>query len=255
MNADQMQRQRFELKYHIDESAAQVVRAAMTSRLELDPFGRDQPDWSYPIHSLYLDSPELALYHSTLNGERNRFKLRVRFYDGDSEDPVFLEIKRRVNECILKERAIIYRDRLGSILHQLWPTPADLINPSATQLEAARNFCRRIDQLRAVPVSHVSYRREAWFSPGHNAVRVTIDRDIVCEPRNTYSTSARMAQPTHVFEPGEIILEIKFTERFPAWLARVVRDLSLVRTGAAKYVDGVTHADVRNFVPASMFSR
>lgn len=255
MNADQMQRQRFELKYHIDESVAQAVRVAVSSRLELDPFGRDQPDFAYPIHSLYLDSPDLSLYHSTLNGERNRFKLRVRYYDGDSDDPVFLEIKRRVNECILKERAIIHRNRLSPMLRELWPSPADLVSPSAAQLEAARNFCRRIDQLRAVPVSHVSYRREAWFSPGHNAVRVTMDRDIVCEPRNSYTTSTSLDEPTSVFDPGEIILEIKFTERFPAWLAAVARDLDLVRTSAAKYVDGVTHADVRNFIPAPMFSR
>lgn len=254
MNADQMQRQRFELKYHIDESVAQEVRNAVSGRLELDPFGQDQPDWSYPIHSLYLDSPDLTLYNSTLNGERNRFKLRVRFYDGELDDPVFLEIKRRVNECILKERAIIRRDRLSSMLEKLWPSPDDFIDPTAAQLDAARNFCRRIDQLRAVPISHVSYRREAWFLPGQNAVRVTLDRDIVCEPRSTFSTSTQLKRPSDVFDPGEVILEIKFTERFPAWLAAVVRELGLVRTGAAKYVDGVTHGDVQKFVPA-MYSR
>ena len=139
-------------------------------------------------------------------------------------------------------------------MRELWPTPDDLVDPTGAQLDAARNFCRRIDQLRAVPISHVSYRREAWFSPGQNAVRVTLDRDIVCEPRSTYSLSTDLKNASDVFDPGEVILEIKFTERFPAWLAAVVWELGLVRTSAAKYVDGVTHANVENFVPA-MYSR
>jgi hypothetical protein len=249
MQADQMQRQRFELKYHIDEPTAHQVRAMVAQRLELDPFGVGQPQNSYPIHSLYLDSPDLNLYHSTINGDRNRFKLRARFYDDDPSKPVFLETKRRVNDCILKERAIVHRDRFAPMLQQSWPSPSDLVNHTAEQLTAARNFCQRIDQLRAMPISHVSYRREAWFAPGHNSVRVTIDRDIVCEPCNTYTTATELQNPTAVFQPGEVILEIKFTERFPEWLGDMVRSLDLIRTSAAKYVDGVTHADVRNFTP------
>lgn len=253
MITDQMQRQRFELKYHIDERMARMVRAAVGQRLELDPYGVGKPDFSYPIHSLYLDSPDLELYHSTINGDRNRFKLRARYYDDDPDKPVFLETKRRVNDCILKERAIVHRDRFETMLLQSWPSPQDLVNPTAEQLTAARNFCQRIDRLRALPISHVSYRREAWYSPGYNSVRVTMDRDIVCEPCSRYSTSTVLENPTDVFQPGEVILEIKFTERFPDWLSHMVRSHDLIRSSAAKYVDGVTHADVRNFTPAQLF--
>ena len=47
----------------------------------------------YHVHSLYLDSPAYELYHETTEGVKNRFKLRMRFYDDSPEAPVFLEIK------------------------------------------------------------------------------------------------------------------------------------------------------------------
>lgn len=252
MNADLMQRQRFELKFRVNEHVAQAVIAAVSRRLEPDPFGLDQPDHAYDIHSLYLDSPDLALYHSTLNGDRNRFKLRLRYYNDDPASPVFLETKRRVNECILKERVAVHRDRLIPLLLQTWPTPSDLVRDDAEQLTLARNFCRRLDRIQARPVAHVAYRREAWFAPGHNGVRVTVDRHIRCEPRGSYAISTALEQPTSVFSPGQIILEIKFTERFPNWLSDLARELSLVRSSAAKYVDGLTRSGTHRYDPAQL---
>jgi len=36
-----------------------------------------------------------------------------------------------------------------------------------------------------------------------------------------------------------VILELKFTNRFPVWFEDLVRSCNLVLTGAAKYVEGV----------------
>jgi len=56
-----------------------------------------------------LDNPGLSLCHATIDGVKNRFKLRIRFYDHVESNPVFFEIKRRVNDVILKERAAVRR--------------------------------------------------------------------------------------------------------------------------------------------------
>ena len=250
MKTDLMQRQRFELKFRVNDSVAQAVRETVSRRLDPDPFGVDQPDGAYPIHSLYWDSPSLALYHSTVNGDRNRIKLRIRFYNDDPDGPVFLEAKRRVNECILKERTAIHRHRLDSLITSLWPTADDLLNDAPGQLETARSFCQRVDRLRARPVAQVAYRREAWFAPGRNSVRVTLDHQTICEPRDVCRISTQLDQPTAVFPSGQTILEIKFTERFPTWLSGLVQNLNLVRTSAAKYVDGLTQTGVQHRGPA-----
>jgi hypothetical protein len=53
---------------------------------------------------LYLDSDDLETYWATINGDKNRYKLRLRFLQRQSGHAVFFEIKRRVNNCIMKQR-------------------------------------------------------------------------------------------------------------------------------------------------------
>src|SRR5213595_1433501 len=104
MAEDKMQQQRFELKYIIKEDVAGAVRDFVSSYLEIDEFGATLPNFSYPVHSLYLDSHKLTLYHNTVNGDKNRYKLRLRYYEDRPDAPVFFEIKRRMNNIILKQR-------------------------------------------------------------------------------------------------------------------------------------------------------
>jgi len=101
MSIDRAQRQRREIKYMIREEQALAVRSYLNSYLEADEFAVGKPDNSYSVHSVYLDSNRLATYHSANNGERNRFKLRIRYYDENPWSPVFFEIKRRINEGIV----------------------------------------------------------------------------------------------------------------------------------------------------------
>src|SRR5690349_2025198 len=102
MVRERMQVARFELKYIISERTAEQVRQYVGPFLELDENARGKPNLSYPVHSLYVDSEEMRTYWDTINSTKNRFKLRIRFYDDDPEMPVFLEIKRRINSCIQK---------------------------------------------------------------------------------------------------------------------------------------------------------
>lgn len=50
-----MQKQRFELKYLIGEETALLVRDFVRSYIDLDEYSVGRPNYSYPVHSLYLD--------------------------------------------------------------------------------------------------------------------------------------------------------------------------------------------------------
>lgn len=254
MFVDRIQRQRFEFKYRITPAAALAVRDFVRRRLELDPFARPRPGFAYPIHSLYLDTDRLRLYQATINGDKNRFKLRIRFYDESPSSPAFLEIKSRVNECILKKRAAVRREMLPELLRHGWPSLRHLHAPEARQLDAAHMFCRLVHDLGAHPCSHVSYLREAWVSHADNAVRVTLDREVRCEPQAGTLLTTCMRQPERVFAADTVILEIKFTDHFPAWLAEMVQMLGLTRSSAAKYVDGVTRLGGERFQSGAHFA-
>src|SRR2546427_8535657 len=119
MAEDRMQQQRFELKYIIKEGIARAVRDFVSSYLEIDEYGATQANFSYPVHSLYLDSDRLSLYQSTINGDKNRYKLRLRFYDNRPDAPVYFEIKRRMNNTIAKQRGDRKSTRLNSSHSQI----------------------------------------------------------------------------------------------------------------------------------------
>src|SRR6185295_9548193 len=125
--AQELQLQRFELKYLVPESVALRVRDFVRSYLELDEFGATLPNFSYPVHSLYLDSDDLYIYHTTINGDKNRFKLRLRYYEDRADAPVFFEIKRRVNSVIMKQRGGVRREAVDELLAGHLPEPSFLI--------------------------------------------------------------------------------------------------------------------------------
>src|SRR5713226_5544440 len=128
MRRDRMQQQRFELKYLIPEETALHVRDFVRSYLEMDEFSVGRPNYSYPVHSLYVDSDDLKLYWRTINGDKNRFKLRLRYYSAQSGTPVFFEIKRRMNNCILKQRGGARQDAVDWLLAGHLPAETHLVS-------------------------------------------------------------------------------------------------------------------------------
>jgi hypothetical protein len=235
---DRLQRQRFELKYIVSESKALAVRDFVGSYLELDPYGGRQPNKSYPVHSLYLDSPDLSLYRATINGERNRFKLRVRFYEIEGNAPVSFEIKRRCNNVILKSRARVRRGSVARLLNGDVAHWDDLAHDCNQELKDLQEFLRLCTALQAAPKAHVKYLREAWESPCGNSLRVTMDRCVHSAPEFTARLDLSLEESVPLFEEG-VILELKYTDRFPRWLQELVQAFDLRTASAAKYVDGV----------------
>ncbi len=240
MAHDKLQASRFELKYMINEEVALQIREFVTSYLELDENSVGKPNFSYPVHSLYLDSDDLKLYWSTINGDKNRFKLRIRFYNENPELPVFFEIKRRMNNCILKQRGGVRREAVAELLAGRVPDPSHLVSKEPKHEFALLRFCELMLETQAKPKAHVAYVREAYEPHDDNSTRVTMDRLVRIEPQMSAQLVTRMTQPTYIWGRGEsVVLELKFTDRFPDWLKELVRVFQLQQRGAAKYVDGV----------------
>jgi len=237
-----LQRSRFELKYIIQEPTAHEVRQFARNHLMPDPFANANRGYSYDIYSVYLDNPGRSLMNQTLEGLRNRFKLRVRFYDDKPEHPVFFEVKRRVNDAIVKVRAKVRREAAHRLMYarESWPDHTDLANPADERSYSALvKFCELRDKLGARPEALVVYNREAWCSPEDDSIRVTFDRELIAAEYHPDRTFRLLRDPTWVrpemVVPG-IVLELKFTDRFPNWMRQMVQTFNLFRTSMAKYV-------------------
>ena len=239
MSSDRIQTSRFELKYVVSEQKALEVRRYVSSFLDLDENGVGKPNLSYPVHSVYVDSDEMTTYWDTINGNKNRFKLRIRYYNDDAEAPVFLEIKRRMNNCIQKQRVGVRREAVPMILRGQLPPPPMVLARHARHTLALQGFCRTLQEMQARPKMHIAYLREAYLPKTDNSARVTMDRQVRSEPSPTGRLSTHMKKPLLVWGRA-VVLELKFTDRYPNWFRDLVQIFELRQCGAAKYADGVT---------------
>ena len=235
---DLAQRARREIKYLIREDKALAVRSFVSTYLEPDEFAVGRFNNSYPVHSLYLDSDHLHTFHACANGDCNRFKLRIRYYDDNPASPVFFEIKRRINETIVKQRARVRREAVGALLKGESPTREHLQSWSLQQWIDLLDFCRLVETMEAAPRAHNAYLREAYMNAGMGTVRVTMDRGVRLGPEFSGDLGTKLDDGVGIFN-GYVILELKFTERMPMWMIEMVRSLELKSSGAAKYRWGV----------------
>ncbi len=238
MPIDKLQTSRFEQKYIIGEEVALRIRDFVHAYLELDENSVGKPEFSYPVHSLYLDSDELKTYWATINGTKNRYKLRLRYYSDPANAPVFFEIKQRMNNCIKKQRGGVRRDAVESLLAGQLPDPSHLVTTDPRHLVAVQNFSRLMLDIGARPKAHIAYLREAYVPHDDNSARLTLDREVRSEPELTARLSTQMTDPILVWGK-DVVLELKFTNRFPDWFRELVRVFGLRQCGAAKYADGV----------------
>jgi len=123
-----MQQSRFELKYLINEEMALKVRDFVRCYIDFDEHSVGKPNCSYPVHSLYLDSDGLNLYWEAIGGSKNRYKLRLRYYDTNPKSAVFFEIKRHMNNCILKQRGGVRQEFVGYLLSGHLPREEHLLS-------------------------------------------------------------------------------------------------------------------------------
>jgi len=235
-----LQSSRFEFKYVIPEALVRSLRDFARGHLIRDRHAKPENNWEYDVCSLYLDSPSLTLCQATMRGHKNRFKLRIRFYEHSPDSPVYFEIKRRDNDVILKRRAAVRHEAVSRLLAGQWPRRSDLHNGNAEQFGALERFCALKDTIHAEGQVFVSYKREAYVTPDNNTVRVTLDRRVSGQPYGLNWSLFSSQEPAYP-KIGGVILEVKFTDRFPNWIGQMVRLFDLERRSMAKYVVCIHH--------------
>jgi hypothetical protein len=222
---------RFECKYLITPAQAVTIRRFIAPYVEPDPFAARSADGSYEISSLYLDSGDLRLHHETLEGLRDRYKLRVRAYTDRDEDPVFFELKRRHDRVITKERARVRRVDMAALVSGGRVDDTHMPRAERASLVA---FRFRQDMMQARPRILVRYLREAYQGVFDASVRVTFDSGICAQP---------VDRPRRFFGAGgwervtdrRLVLELKFNERCPNWMTEAIRLVGLQRISFSKY--------------------
>lgn len=226
---------RIELKYRLPNRLVPVLVERISPYTQIDPYLAEEAEGrtSYPVTSLYFDTVDLQSLREKDAGLLFRRKLRLRTYrQGFSErTPCFLEVKRRHD-------AVISKDRLMLSVGQLKPefVMSDLLDHILQRVEASEDVSEEAHMLRnwlnLRPATLVRYRRIPFVGRQDRRFRITIDTELEGAWRPPYLLNFYHLHPCLL---NESIVEIKFNHAVPAWFHNIIRDLELERTSHSKY--------------------
>ena len=219
-----MSAMRYELKYEVNEAVLPLLRARLQAVMRPDrPSGPD----GYLVRSLYSDDWDCAAYRDKLNGNPERSKLRLRYYNGD-ESYIVLENKEKLGQMTRKTAQEVSRE-----------TALAMVNGDRKRCLEARGavmdqFLARGGTRSLKPRVLVDYRRTAFVHSVSN-VRITLDEKV---STGLYRTDLfdREAARLPVLDPGRAVVEVKFDHFLPDHLNAALRDIPMVRLAVSKYV-------------------
>jgi len=234
---------RYEIKYAITEpEAAWITRY-------IEPYCRPDPRIpagasSYTVTSLYLDSAGLDFYWQKKTLQERRLKVRGRMYGPEPGGIVFVEVKRRVGDLILKSRVPVHPDDWVRLLR----ADRSLLRPPRSASEALRieDFRNLVLCRDLRPVLAIRYERTPFIGRMESYSRLTFDRAIGWQraggPSFPAGECGYRAMDFGVVlgcRGSPVLLEVKFSGRLPLWVEQMIRRLGLERQSFSKYVTAV----------------
>lgn len=242
MNVQQLAR--YESKYAVPVDQLDAIHRSLAPHCVLDEHCVGQPDQSYTIDSLYLDTRGYEFFEDGENRRPIRLKLRIRSYPNVADSVVKIEVKRRVYDMIVKTSTVVARDGCWD-----WLTgrrsPAMLPDDARRSLE---EFLGILHSRAAEPRMLIRYRRQAFHGAYEDYVRVTFDRSICYQPMRQLSFGARPERWTAIDDAGStggsncVLMELKYRTRPPVWMSDLVLRHGLRRQGYSKYNSAVRWA-------------
>lgn len=220
---------RVEVKYRVPDRVVPSIIEQLSPYVTFDPYLPEGKD-SYPVTSLYFDSQDLQSLREKDAGLLSRRKVRLRTYGSvfGIGSPCFLEIKRRHDFVVSKDRLVLPEGALkedvssrvfSSTLHSI----SDAVALEAKMLAAWYG-------LQAMAL--VRYRRIPFVGRHDRRFRVTVDTNLegAWRPPNVLGFEG-----FHRCLPGESIIELKFNHAVPEWFHAIVQNMELVRVSNSKY--------------------
>lgn len=210
---------RYELKYLLRREQIEPLVAELRQTLKVD--SNSGPLGTYPITSLYYDTPDYKAYWDKLDGHRSRRKVRVRVY-GDQmitpETPAFLEIKQRINKLMRKRRvALSYGEAVDFDAYEALGAQAE---PAERAILHEAYYLYRTLQLR--PACVVTYDRMAFEGDARSPdLRITLDTNLRGRIHDLSLTSTGSASDQQVLGPEFAVLEVKANHNVPRWVAQL----------------------------------
>lgn len=222
---------RRELKFQIPARLVQPISDFIAPYCELDHYSKIVPDHHYVINSLYFDCDSMTLIERKRNDMARRFSVRLRTYGRDGKFPAFFEIKHKVNQWIVKRRAIMTCPETINFIATGQGNIDELPDFNNKYL---REIMYQLVSMELKPRMMTQYERKAYFGIYETYSRVTFDRRLRCYPEdkfNIFSDEKKLANYDHQFqyshEDSEVVLELKCEAKVPSWFFDMIQKFEL----------------------------
>lgn len=215
---------RHELKYLISRADAELLKLRLPHIMEPDSHAGETG--KYTIRSLYFDDFSGTSYYDKLDGVSERVKYRIRFYNYDSS-VIKLEKKEKSGNLTRKSAQTITKNDARALEYAFSSGCPD--NPGGLA-EELRLACAG-QGLR--PRVLVDYDRTPFICRDGNT-RITIDENLRTRPYIAHLFASPRAM-IPVLDPDQVILEVKFDDFLPGYLATALADIPKVNMAISKF--------------------
>ncbi|HBC46966.1 MAG TPA: hypothetical protein DEO84_02920 [candidate division Zixibacteria bacterium] len=227
---------RLEYKYLVPNEELNDIRSEIRPFIRIDEYALNRDPIEYTIRSIYFDTPAMSCYDEKIDGIKIRNKFRIRGYNELKEnDIIFLEIKRKYNNFISKNRAPLYNHNLQDLFITK-NVGKYIICPENNEQnqDDARRFLYHYYAQKLSPTVLVVYEREAFFGRFNERVRITFDKNL----RSADYAVTNKLFSEHPLKPvftRHFILELKFRGGMPQWARHIIGKFKLPRLAISKY--------------------
>ncbi|MDR1807476.1 MAG: polyphosphate polymerase domain-containing protein [Propionibacteriaceae bacterium] len=216
---------RHEFKHNVNRADYLALRARL--RAVLQPDAHALPDGEYLVRSLYFDTPDDRALRDKLDSLDRRDKWRLRHY-GRTPEFIRLEKKSKVRGLCYKRAVRVTAEEVRRL------QAGDTGWTSGDERDLVVELGHLMVTRHLRPKTIVEYTREPFTYPAGN-VRVTLDRDL----RTGYLARDLLADPATLATlpagDGTVIVEVKYDQFIPGFIADLVRQPNRRATANSKY--------------------
>ena len=217
---------RHELKYCINKLQFEEIKNRLSFLLTKDKNTKE--NGSYFIRSLYLDDYYDTNYYQVLDGISKRQKYRIRYYNYDTSY-ICLEKKDKMNNMTNKTSCVVTKEQVENLLK-------GKLNIERQNDKLLNEFILKTKFYGYKPVVIIDYHRFPFIYEAGN-VRITLDYNIAIDyDINHFFEKYNSNIPILEKEMG--ILEVKYDEILPNYIAWMININTLQQTSYSKYLNG-----------------
>lgn len=211
---------RYEKKFLLNPWQYEELLTGFKQWMEMDGYGL------HTICNIYFDTDNFDLIRASIEKPPYKEKFRLRSYGTPgSDDNIFAEIKK-------KYKGIVYKRRIALKQHEMqyFFSGGEVLRENRQIQREIHWFFKMYD---IKPKVFTGYERTAFTGRDNPGLRITFDQNIRWRMEELDLCAGDKG--SLVMDDNKILMEIKFPQAVPLWLASLLSELKIYPHSFSKY--------------------